>query len=297
MAIEYYNWNIDTKPQSSSFNYGLKAKLYPDSGMASTAWWQAPFSSLNWMFLVSITRFKTAKRITLSNIIKRGKEEPRPRPNLQTNPQSCQFLRKRRRPHLERNWESEACYPPLGSNRPASSSAAAATQQINKDDIFIFGVCGVVVEGGFRRRAYLGPHGVLQILDHSLLISNTKPPSNPSTRRSEKDLGGIVGGQENLRKNWFTKEKDFGNGSQSVSGTDPANLATRGANIEVLHVLQQPHHRLSSCSLVLITGVSRDAESGEERKRCLPSFWAQLLSVIRAKLQFSFFRKTPKRQT
>ena len=85
------------------------------------------------------------------------------------------------------------------------------------------------------------------------------------------------------------KKKDFGNGSQSVSGTDPANLATRGANIEVLHVLQQPHHRLSSCSLVLITGVSRDAESGEERKRCLPSFWAQLLSVIRAKLQFSFF--------
>jgi len=87
------------------------------------------------------------------------------------------------------------------SNRPASSSASAATQQINKDDIFILGVFGVVKEGGFRRRAYLGPHGVLQILDHSLLISNTKPPSNPSTRRSEKDLGGIVGGQENLRKN------------------------------------------------------------------------------------------------
>ena len=96
-----------------------------------------------------------------------GRRNLRLRPNLQTTPQSCPILRIKRRPHLERNWESEACYPPLGSNRPASSSAAA-TQQINRDEIFILGVFGVVKEGGFRRRAYLGPHGVLQILEHFL---------------------------------------------------------------------------------------------------------------------------------
>jgi len=59
MAIEYYNWKSGTLKQShnhtagmfstrsSTPNYGQKAKLYQDSGTASTAWWQAPFSSLN----------------------------------------------------------------------------------------------------------------------------------------------------------------------------------------------------------------------------------------------------------
>jgi hypothetical protein len=103
--------------------------------------------------------------LTLSNIKSRAEGVS----NLCGNPttsRKCPVLNPRWSKHQEVNCKPGASPPPWGSNLPSSSSVAKIKLSELIDKILLF--LGRGVEGCCRRRAYLCPQGVVQILDHLL---------------------------------------------------------------------------------------------------------------------------------